>query len=129
MSLLASRDGSVWISAIDRGVARLRNGELRRFTAGLPEEFVTSMYEDSDGTIWLGTNGGGLARFRDGRFSVATIKQGLFDDTIFQVLEDNQGNLWMSSNRGVFRVNKGQLNNLDRKSTRLNSSHLGISYA
>ena len=126
MSLLASRDGSVWISAIDRGVARLRNGELRRFTAGLPEEFVTSMYEDSDGTIWLGTNGGGLARFRDGRFSVATIKQGLFDDTIFQVLEDNQGNLWMSSNRGVFRVNKGQLNNLaDAKTNSVDSFHYG----
>jgi PAS domain S-box-containing protein len=43
---------------------------------------------------------------------VATVKQGLFDDTIFQILEDNQENLWMSSNRGVFRVNKGQLNNL-----------------
>jgi len=52
MSLLASRDGSVWISAIDRGVARLRNGELRRFTAGLPEEFVLPCTEDSDGTIF-----------------------------------------------------------------------------
>jgi PAS domain S-box-containing protein len=112
VSLLAARDGSVWISSIDRGLARLHNGEWRRFTAGLPEEFVTSMYEDASGAIWLGTNGGGLCRFKAGRFTVATVKQGLFDDTIFQILEDNQENLWMSSNRGVFRVNKGQLNNL-----------------
>jgi len=112
VSLLASRDGSLWTSAIDRGLARLHNGEWRRFTGGLPEEFVTSMYEDSLGTIWLGTNGGGLCRFKAGRFTVATVKQGLFSDTIFQILEDNQGNLWMSSNRGVFRVDKGQLNDL-----------------
>jgi PAS domain S-box-containing protein len=112
VSLLASRDGSVWISAIDRGVARLHNGEWRGFTAGLPEEFVTSMYEDPVGIIWLGTNGGGLCRFKAGRFTVVTAKHGLFDDTIFQILEDSQGNLWMSSNRGVFRVSKLQLNDL-----------------
>jgi PAS domain S-box-containing protein len=112
MALLRSRDGSLWISAIGHGLVRLDGGKSRSFTGGLPEEFVTSMYEDSGGTIWLGTNGGGLGRFQAGRIAIATTKQGLFDDTIFQILEDNQGNLWMSSNRGVFRVNKGQLNKL-----------------
>ena len=112
MALLRSRDGSLWISAIGHGLVRLDGGEFRSFAAGLAEEFVTSLYEDSGGNIWAGTNGGGLCRVQAGRIAIATAKQGLFDDTIFQILEDNQGNLWMSSNRGVFRVSKKQLNDL-----------------
>src|SRR5262249_56054705 len=53
---------------------------------------------------------GGLGRFKDGRFTRYTTKEGLFNDGVFQILEDARGNFWMSSNRGIYRVNKHELN-------------------
>jgi hypothetical protein len=35
---------------------------------------------------------------------------GLYDDVIHQILEDDAGRLWMSSNRGIFWVNRADLN-------------------
>ncbi|MGO8805226.1 MAG: hypothetical protein ACLQO7_01285, partial [Candidatus Bathyarchaeia archaeon] len=50
---------------------------------------------------------------RNGRFTAYTAKQGLFSDEIFEILEDDQGWLWMSCSKGVFRVRKQELNDLD----------------
>jgi hypothetical protein len=47
---------------------------------------------------------------QDGKFTNYTTNEGLFDDVVFQILDDGHGNLWMSCNKGVFRVNKQELN-------------------
>jgi ligand-binding sensor domain-containing protein/signal transduction histidine kinase len=86
-----------------------------RFTSytkrdGLPSDHVRSLYAEANGTLWIGTYDGGLARLKDGRFTSYTTEDGLFNNGVFQILEDGGGNLWMSSNRGIYRVDKGQLN-------------------
>jgi signal transduction histidine kinase/CheY-like chemotaxis protein/ligand-binding sensor domain-containing protein len=73
---------------------------------------VMVIYEDADHVFWIGTYGGGLKRFKDGKVSRTTMRQGLFDDTIWSILEDDLGNFWMSSNRGIFSVKKSDLNAL-----------------
>src|ERR1035438_7595801 len=46
-----------------------------------------------------------------------TTRQGLFSDEVLEILEDDQGWLWMSSSKGVFRVRKRDLDELDAGKT------------
>jgi ligand-binding sensor domain-containing protein len=103
--------GCLWIGAYG-GMTRVKDGKFTAYTEreGLPSNSVRALYEDPDGVLWIGTYDGGLGRFKDGRFTRYTTREGLFNDGVFQILEDGRGNLWMSCNRGIYRVNKKELN-------------------
>jgi signal transduction histidine kinase/ligand-binding sensor domain-containing protein len=105
------RDGTLWVGTRG-GLARLEGGRFVAYTEseGLPGTRVRSIYDDSDGVLWIGTYDGGLIRMKDGRFTRYTIKDGLFNNGAFQILEDRRGNLWMSCNKGIYFVNKQELN-------------------
>jgi ligand-binding sensor domain-containing protein/anti-sigma regulatory factor (Ser/Thr protein kinase) len=113
---VARRGNALWISTVASGLIRIAldkvKGKETRYTTrdGLSTNVIRSMYEDDEGTMWFGTYAGGLIRFKDDRFAIYTVADGLFDDNVFSILEDTYGNLWMSCNRGVFRANKGALN-------------------
>jgi signal transduction histidine kinase/ligand-binding sensor domain-containing protein len=115
-ALLVSHDGVLWVATNGGGLASLRNERFAVLTAkdGLSSDIVNSLREDQDGTLWVGTYGGGLNRLSEGRFHRYTTAQGLFDDAIFSILDDGRGNLWMSCNKGVFRVSRKELADLDR---------------
>ncbi len=106
--------GNLWIGT-DTGLSCWRDGQCTNFTAkdGLSDNAITALYEDKEQNLWIGTAAGGLNRYRNGRFTAYTAKQGLFSDEIFEILEDDQGWLWMSCSKGVFRVRKQELNDLD----------------
>ncbi|MGH7595183.1 MAG: two-component regulator propeller domain-containing protein [bacterium] len=106
------RAGNIWIGTRTGGLNRFTDGKFTVYTVhdGLASDLVRCLYEDAEGNLWIGTNGGGLSRYKDGKFFSFTAKEGLFDDVMFQILEDSQGNFWMNSNRGIFRVNKHELN-------------------
>ena len=110
------REGTLWIATNGDGLVRFRGGEFKAFTArdGLSSDIVNTLHEDPDGTLWVGTFGGGLDRFRGGSFRRYTTAQGLFDDAIFSILDDGRGSLWMSCNKGVFRVSRKELTDLDQ---------------
>ena len=71
---------------------------------------VFDIHADRDGAVWLGLSGGGLNRWKDGRISVITVKDGLFDSTVFRILDDGQNRFWLSSNRGISVVDRKDLN-------------------
>ncbi|MGA3286700.1 MAG: two-component regulator propeller domain-containing protein [Bacteroidota bacterium] len=110
-TILETHDGNLWICS-DNGLHRFKDGKLTRYSAkdGLAYNEVFSLFEDENNILWIGTFGGGLSRFKDGRFNSYTTKDGLYNNGVFQILPDEQNNLWMTSNRGVFRVNKKELN-------------------
>jgi diguanylate cyclase (GGDEF)-like protein len=114
--ILRARNGDLWIATNGNGLARLRGDSLVRFTSedGLSSDIIDTLHEDTDGTLWIGTYGGGLVRRRGGRFKAYTTAQGLFDDAVFCILDDSRGNLWMSCNKGVFRVTRREIEELDR---------------
>jgi diguanylate cyclase (GGDEF)-like protein len=114
--LLEAKDGSLWIATNGGGVVHYRDGVFRAYTTrdGLSADIVNVLYEDAEGTLWVGTFGGGLNRMRGDRFTAYTTAQGLYDDAIFSILEDAQERLWMSCNKGIFRVDKRELDELDR---------------
>jgi len=105
------RDRSLWIATHGGGIFRLDSNGVRQFTTrdGLPNDRIWAFHEDKEGTIWIGTRGGGLARYRDGKFSFFTTATGMFDDVIYHILEDAEDRLWLSGNRGIFWVEKRQL--------------------
>ena len=107
-----ARDGGVWVAGMGGLSYVAEDGRIRAWTErdGLPGNHIRALYEDSAGVLWIGTYDGGLGRFERGRISRYTVRDGLFDNGVFQILEDERGNLWFSCNRGIYRVNKQELN-------------------
>ena len=103
--------GALWIGTTG-GLSKFENGQFINYTTenGLSSNNVRAIYEDSDGVIWIGTYGGGLNRLKNGYFTHYSKRDGLPDNTISRIIEDEKGNLWMSGNRGIFRVNRRELN-------------------
>ena len=98
--------GNLWVGTLG-GLNKIHDGAFQTFTTkdGLSSNTVISLYEDDYNDLWIGTNGGGLNRFHDGKFVSFTGAA----DVIYRILEDQQRNLWCSSNKGVFRINKREL--------------------
>ena len=124
--------GYLWIGTDGGGLNCLdpRSGKLTLYTTkhGLSSNIMAAIYEDGEGTLWIGTYGGGLNRLKNGTFSHITSTHGLFDDVVYAILEDANENLWMSCNRGIFRVNKNELNDfIDGKKKNASLIHC-ISY-
>ncbi len=107
-----NHENTLWIGTYGGGVNYWNNGKWTHFTTqdGLSNNFIRSLLQDREGTLWIGTQGGGLNRFKNGKFTTFTTKDGLFDDGAWCILEDDFGHLWMSCNKGIYRVNKADLN-------------------
>ncbi len=108
--------GTMWIGT-DGGLSRWQGGQFTNFTTreGLSYNSVDALYEDREETLWIGTRGGGLNLYKAGKFTACTTQQGLFSDEIYEIQEDDYGYLWMSCRKGIFRVRKKDLEDLDKQ--------------
>ncbi len=113
-TLVQQRDGILWVGSEAGGLKRIQPGNATVFTItnGLTSQSIRTLYLDPENTLWIGTAGSGLSRWRDGRMTTFTAEQGLTAHTISQIVEDDHGDLWLGSNRGIFRVQKNDLNQL-----------------
>jgi len=118
-ALFEDSKGNLWIGTLG-GLSRYAGDSFQTFTTndGLSSDTVTCLFEDRGGDLWIGTNGGGLNRLHEGKFVSFTSRDGLPDDVIYRILEDGEGRLWCSSNKGVFRLEKQDLNSVAAKQTR-----------
>jgi signal transduction histidine kinase/ligand-binding sensor domain-containing protein len=109
--IVESRMGDLWIGGYG-GVTRLHDGRFTAWTEhdGLPSNSVRAIHEDGDGVVWIGTYDNGLGRFEDGKWTSYGTRSGLFSNGVFQILEDSHDNLWISCNRGIYRLNRKELN-------------------
>ncbi len=107
--------GKLWFGT-EGGLSRLENGQFTNFTTaeGLSDDTVNALYEDKEQNLWIGTDNGGLDRYKNNRFTSYTTQKGLFSDRVLEILEDDHGWLWMSCYKGIFRVQKRQLDELDQ---------------
>lgn len=104
--------GNLWVGT-SYGLNRFENGRFVSFfeaATNRPFNAVIALHADQEGNLWIGTMEQGLARYRDGKFTSYTRDEGLYDNLIYAILEDDEDNLWMSCNRGIYRVNKAELN-------------------
>lgn len=123
-------DGALWTGSLDGGVSRFHDGTFTNYTTqdGLSSNNIRSIYMDEydAGTIWIGSENNGLNRLKDGKISYINMDDGLPDHIIHWISQDENGWLWMSSNRGVFKINKSELNAyLDNESDIFTLLHYG----
>jgi ligand-binding sensor domain-containing protein len=114
-------DGALWMGTTSEGILRWDGTSVERLSLaeGLSSVAVRALHIDPTGTVWVGTEGRGVSVVRGraatgagaGGRDIRTIRErdGLFDDGVHQILEDDRGRLWMSSNRGLFHVQRSEL--------------------
>jgi signal transduction histidine kinase/ligand-binding sensor domain-containing protein len=108
---VAADAGEVWFSNALGGVARWREGTFSRFGEehGIPRTTAVTVHPDGRGGVWIGTHMGGLVHFDGEGARSITSAEGLCDDSVFSITEDGSGRFWMTSNRGIFAVERRQL--------------------
>ena len=110
LALFGDGEGNLWIGTLG-GLSKFKDEKFTTYTTrdGLSSDVVISLHEDADSALWIGTSGGGLNRLKQGKFAAYTTRNGLPDDVVYGILEDRQNSLWLSSNKGIFRLNKNEL--------------------
>ncbi len=115
LSLLADRQGRLWIGTWGGGLVRLEGGRFTRFSSedGLPGDLIATIFEDRQGRLWVGTDGTGLARADAGTGSnpemgkpqrfVAEPSRGALGLSIRDIAEDDSG-LWVATDAGLARL-------------------------
>jgi signal transduction histidine kinase/streptogramin lyase len=93
------------------GLARHEGGRLVRLTPsrGPATVWGRSLSRDSEGTLWIGTIGNGLTRIEKGAFRTFSSAQGIVPDQLYQVVVDDEGFVWAGTMRGIIRVSKASL--------------------
>ncbi len=127
-AISSDRLGNVWAATND-GLLRFTDYKLTaKYTTkdGLPNEFMTFIFEDSKGTLWFG-GFGGLTRFEDGHFLNYTKREGLTGNYVRTIHEDSEGTLWIGTyDEGLSRFKDGKFVNYKEKDGLYNSGVFAI---
>lgn len=108
-AIALDRQGTLWVASTG-GLNSITNGQIAGYqTDGLSDATALSLFVDNEDAVWIGSAGRGLFRFKDKRFTRYTTRQGLPDDTINNIVEDTATNLWIGSNKGIFRLDRADL--------------------
>ncbi len=103
-------DGALYIASKDATLQVYAERQLRDAADDQPAlRNVDAIYTDAQGVVWLGTAGDGLLALDHGQMTRYTVRDGLFDDSIYAILGDGHGRLWMACSRGIFSVERAQL--------------------
>ncbi|HYL73911.1 MAG TPA: two-component regulator propeller domain-containing protein [Bryobacteraceae bacterium] len=115
-SLLADRDGGLWVGTLGQGLFHLHNGRVDRFnhTDGLSNDVVNALFEDHEGNIWAATESG-LDRFREFAVTMLSKREGLVQDLVSSVLASGSGGVWIGTVGGVNRVLGNSISLYDRR--------------
>ena len=113
IAVLTIYQGAVFAALEGEGVFRCVEGKFIPIEDSVtPARSVCSFYVDEEKHLWIGTRGEGLRVFDGKNFAILTMKDGLYDDEIFELVPDDRQRLWMASSKGVFVVEKIDLNRL-----------------
>ena len=98
LSLLAARDGSLWMGFGSGGVALLRDGQVTHFPPGkgVPAGGIFSIVEDTAGSIWAAGEYG-FASFQNGQWRRVGTEMGYAAPAAQSLLVDRKGTLWVAT--------------------------------
>jgi diguanylate cyclase (GGDEF)-like protein len=127
-AIKSDRHGNVW-AATNKGLLRFNDYKLNATYAtseGLPNEFMTFIFEDSKGVLWFGGYGG-LSRFEGGSFTNYTTKDGLTGNYVRTIYEDSDGTYWIGTyDEGMSRFKDGKFVNYGEGNGLYNSGVFAI---
>lgn len=107
LALHEDRQGDLWIGTEDKGLGRVRNGEVTWLTTGARPLSIDVIHDEPDGTLWLGAYDG-LYRLRDGKADV--VEDGLPRGArVLAAATDGGGALWVGlETHGAYRRRDGR---------------------
>lgn len=112
-AIRGDRDGNVW-AATNKGLLRFRDDVLAGGLSvkdGLPNEFMTLVFEDRQGRLWFG-GFGGLSLYEHGTITNYTTRDGLVGNYVRSIYEDHEGALWIGTySEGLSRFKDGRFVN------------------
>ncbi|WP_166654233.1 two-component regulator propeller domain-containing protein [Tahibacter aquaticus] len=116
-AVLETRAGEFYLAYRSAGLGRLdrASGKAQRLrtrgddVAGLGNDSISALAEDSKHRLWVGVQGGGAALQtgeRDGvpQFRLFGTAQGLAADAVGEIAEDRDGRIWVSTTVGLSRI-------------------------
>lgn len=104
--LLVDDEDRLWVGT-KFGLNLLEGERMRVFTIhqGMPNDNITSAYQDRQGDLWFGTDGAGALRYAGDRFVSFTVKDGLCSDLVMSITADAAGDLWLGTyDNGICRL-------------------------
>ncbi len=103
------RYGSLWIGT-DSGLYRFYSDTFSLYNeaAGLNNNLITSLAEDTEGNLWITTARGGLAKLSDGKFLTYSTPEGMVHKKVNSVAEEDNGTLWIGTDSGLSIFRNGQ---------------------
>ncbi len=108
-SIMASRDGSVWVGEGSANVFRYKNGQTRFYR--LPQSRasgVNVLLESRDGTIWVGCSSDGLARIVNEHYEHVPLP-GASSVSVHHLAEAHDGAVLIAtSGNGLIRLYNGE---------------------
>jgi len=120
---LEAPDGTLWMATNGAGIARFKNGSFDLFGSnqGFGSDLIRSLFIEPNSdpghyTLWVGSEDQGLFRLDilDGEPDLKSITRygpshGMLDYVVHVILMDDEQNFWFNTNRGIFKVEKKEL--------------------
>jgi ligand-binding sensor domain-containing protein len=105
--LVPGRSGELWIGSYKALFCRSANGEFKRFDHidGLPDDYLSALFQDSEGTLWIGTDHSGLLQLKQGRFLTYPGSLQLAESYIYAMCETSQA-FWVGTATGFIKLIK-----------------------
>ncbi len=116
-AIKSDRAGNIW-AATNKGMVRFDGYKVaQRYSVadGLPNEFMTTIFEDSKGGLWFGGLGG-LSKFENGKLVTYAKGEGLVGNYVRSIYEDADGALWVGTyDEGMSRFKDGRFTNYNEQ--------------
>lgn len=93
------------------GIKRPCRVKIFTTSDSLCDNHVSALFEDPAGILWIGTRRG-LNRMKDDHLVKLVENAGLPDSFVYSIVQDDLDRFWISSDRGVYCVNRQDLNDL-----------------
>jgi len=105
ISFTLDSEQNLWMGTVNKGILRYgrRGLESLDAKAGLPNNRVSSLFNDREGNVWSGTNAG-LVRFADTPFVTYDSYQGLSDNYVRALAQLPDGSMLFGTARGLNRL-------------------------
>ena len=103
--------GTIWIGTSEGRIMRVSGESLVNEPAvnGPSQLSVRCLHCTPDGALWIGYAGYGVGRLKNGKYARLTTSAGLMDDYASQIFADRRGALWIAGNRGLFQVQRSEM--------------------